>query len=188
MPGKRKVKRSTERNEKRWWCCGVKRREIQYCIHKCSTYFGECLWRIMYYALTFNKKFWDLACPLSWRCNLFSHQKSATDKTRYQVAWFILHLKQKLNFWFEQIFKKMKSKGFITKGLVVMVLWMPLENYAAIGNAKGKVWEVWFDGILVFTAKHCYLLEQSKQRWLQMQTLLWINGSAFGRKKKKKVK
>lgn len=82
-----------------------KGREIQYCIHKCSTYFGECLWRIMSYALAFNKKFWDLACLLSWRTNLFNHpQKSAMDKTRNQVAWFILHLKQQLEFWFEQIF------------------------------------------------------------------------------------
>lgn len=61
---------------------------------------------------------------------------------------------------------------------------MPLENYAEIESAKGKVWEVWFNGILVFAAKHWYLLKQSKQRWLQMQTLLWINGSAFERKEK----
>lgn len=64
---------------------------------------------------------------------------------------------------------------------------MPLENNPAIEYAKEKVQEVWVNGILVFTAQHCYLLKQSKQRWLQMQTLLWINGSAFGGKKKVKL-
>lgn len=144
MPGKGKVKRSTERNEKRWWCHGVQRREIQYCIHKCSTYFGECLWRIMYYALAFNKKFWDLACPLSWcifedtiYLIILRTQRWIKTATKYHDH-LTFEITIRILIWAS--LKRMKSRNFITKGLVVMVIWMTLENYAAIEHAK-KMYE-----------------------------------------------
>lgn len=68
-----------------------------------------------------------------------------------------------------------------------MVIWTPLKNYAAIEHAKENVWEVWFDEVLVFTAKHCYLLKQSKHVIANANPVMnkWI---CIWEKKKRKVK
>lgn len=71
---------------------------------KCSIYFGEYFAvGIMYNALLFNKKSWDLVCLLPWSCNLFNHHHKSV-KNKNQVACSVLSLKQQLELGLEQIF------------------------------------------------------------------------------------
>lgn len=119
-----------------------------------SIYSGEYLWGIMYNALSFNNKSWHLACPLSWRCNIFNHHQKSV-KNRKQVARFILSLKQQLEFWLEKFFKKGKIKKVYQKSYCCHGHLTATGKLILQQNVSRKKFKRFaFDRILVFTAKH----------------------------------